>query len=113
MKDFSVYILHSAYLNRFYIGMSNNVLIRLDFHLNPSESRKFTAKANDWTIFLKIDNLSKIQAANIEKHIKSMKSKIYIQNLLKYPEIIEKLVIKFQLTNISYFTHSFQITLRT
>ena len=75
--------------------MSSDVNIRLNYHLNPIEARKFTAKANDWTIFLSIDNLSKIQAINIEKHIKSMKSKIYIRNLDKYPEIIQKIKDKF------------------
>ncbi len=95
MYNYSVYILHSISLNRFYIGMSSNVNNRLDFHLNPTESRKFTAKANDWELFISIDKLSKNQALNIEKHIKKMKSKIYIQNLLKYPEITDKLKIKF------------------
>ena len=95
MKDFSVYILHSISLNRFYIGMSSNLNNRLDFHLNPTESRKFTAKTNDWKLFISIDKLSKNQALNIEKHIKKMKSKIYIQNLLKYPEIIEKIILKY------------------
>jgi len=75
--------------------MSNDLNVRLDFHLNPIETRKFTAKAKDWTLFIAIDKLSKNQANNIEKHIKKMKSKIYIQNLLKYPEIIEKLKNKY------------------
>jgi putative endonuclease len=95
MMNFSVYILYSNTLDRFYIGMSNNVDIRLNFHLNPSENRKFTAKANDWTLFLSINELTKNQALNIEKHIKKMKSKTYIQNLLKYPEIIDKLKSKY------------------
>ena len=95
MSNYSVYILHSKSLDRFYIGMSNDLNVRLDFHLNPNETRKFTAKAKDWTLFIAIDNLSKNKALKIEKHIKKMKSKIYIQNLLKYPEIIEKLIIKF------------------
>ena len=30
----------------------------------------------------------------IEKHIKNMKSKIYIQNLAKYPEMTQKLLLK-------------------
>jgi putative endonuclease len=30
----------------------------------------------------------------IERHIKKMKSKKYIQNLKKYPEMVEKLLIK-------------------
>lgn len=86
-----VYILHSAYLNRYYIGFTTNFETRLDFHLDSVEYRKFTHNANDWTTFLKIECKSKTQALAIEKHIKKMKSKVYIENLLIYPEIINTL----------------------
>ena len=69
MMNFSVYILYSYVLDRFYIGMSKNVDIRLDFHLNPSENRKFTAKANDWNLFLSINELTKNQALKKYKKI--------------------------------------------
>ena len=92
---FCVYILHSIKLNRFYIGFTTDFEVRLDFHLNSGEHRKFTHKANDQTIFLKIECQSKTQALAIEKHIKKMKSKIYIKNLLVYPEIIQKLLEKY------------------
>ena len=88
---YSVYILHSVKLNKFYTGFTSNFDLRLQFHFN-SENRKFTHNATDWTLFLKIDCENKNQALLIEKHIKKMKSKIYIQNLLKYPEIIQKLL---------------------
>ncbi len=39
--------------------------------------------------------MSKAQALAIEKHIKAMKSKIYIHNLKKYPEMIDKLLLKY------------------
>ena len=90
----TVYILHSCSLNRYYIGYTSNFESRLDFHKN-AESHKFTAKANDWKVFLKINCEDKHQALAIEKHIKSMKSKIYIENLLKYPEITIKLLEKY------------------
>ena len=88
---FSVYVLHSVKLNKFYIGSTSNFDLRLHFHFN-SENRKFTHNATDWTLFLKIDCENKNQALLIEKHLKKMKSKIYVQNLLKYPEIIQKLL---------------------
>ena len=92
---FSVYILHSVKLNKFYIGFTSNFDLRLHFHFN-SENRKFTHNANDWTLFLKIDCENKNQALHIEKHIKKMKSKIYIQNLIKYPQIIQKLLFNYK-----------------
>lgn len=57
-------------------------------------------RANDWEIFFTIEDLKYRQARDIEKHIKNMKSKKYITNLEKYPEIIEKLKIRFSDTEI-------------
>ncbi len=70
--DYCVYILHSKKLNRFYTGYTQNLAIRLSFHNNP-ESRKFTAKADDWKLFLRIQCHNKKQALAIEKHIKKRK----------------------------------------
>jgi len=88
---FIVYILYSKKLNRYYIGFTEDFEQRLDFHRDKAQSRKFTYNADDWEIYLKIDCSSKSQGLAIEKHIKSMKSKTYIENLLKYPEMILKL----------------------
>ena len=92
----TVYILFSEKLTRYYIGFTSNFDLRLDFHLNSNEQRKFTHNANDWITFLIIECQSKNQGLAIEKHIKKMKSKIYIQNLLLYPEIISKLLEKYK-----------------
>ena len=93
-----VYILKSEKLNRFYIGYTSDIDIRMEFHKN-AESHKFTAKADDWILVFKIDCQTKSQALNIEKHIKTMKSKKYIENLLLYPEISEKLLEKYNQTS--------------
>jgi putative endonuclease len=65
------------------------------FHEHP-ESRKYTYRADDWVLFYKIECKSKAQAFAIESHIKRMKSKIYIENLRKYPEISERLLLKYK-----------------
>ncbi|WP_426483322.1 GIY-YIG nuclease family protein [Flavobacterium sp. 2] len=90
-----VYIIFSAKLNRYYIGFTSDFDTRMEFHKN-AESRKFTANAQDWELFFKIECENKPQALNIEKHIKKMKSKIYIENLTKYPDIILKLKEKYK-----------------
>ena len=46
-------------------------------------------------LFFYEDDLEYKQARNIETHIKRMKSRVYIVNLKKYPEIIVKLKIKY------------------
>ena len=88
---YTVYILFSEKLNRFYTGYTSNLDIRIDFHLN-SLPNKFTANAKDWKLFFKLECDSKQQALKIEKHIKRMRSKIYIQNLVLYPEVSDKLL---------------------
>ena len=92
--SFCVYVLHSEKLNRFYIGYTSNFEQRLDFH-RTSASHKFTYSGGDWREFLKIECKSKLQAIKIESHIKKMKSKIYIHNLRRYPEMQEKLLKKY------------------
>ena len=89
-----VYILHSIKLDRYYTGYTSNLDVRLDFHKN-ADTHKFTYNADDWTVFMEIQCNSKVQGLNIEKHIKAMKSKTYIENLKQYPEMVEKLVQKY------------------
>ncbi|RXG14374.1 GIY-YIG nuclease family protein [Leeuwenhoekiella aestuarii] len=86
----TVYILFSEKLDRFYTGETTDLDKRIAFHMD-SPANKFTAKAKDWKLFLQFQCECKPQALKIERHIKNMKSKTYIRNLLKYPEIIDKL----------------------
>ncbi len=94
---FYCYILYSTKLDRYYIG-STQLLPeqRLQQHLNQHyENNKFTANAHDWVLFFSISCMSIKQARQIERHIKAMKSKQYIRNLRKYPELSERLIIRF------------------
>ena len=91
----SVYILHSKKLDRFYIGSCKELYYRIEQHVNKDFTKSFTAKADDWEIFLSVDNLEYSQARMIEKHINQMKSKTYIQNLKKYSQILDNLINKY------------------
>ena len=94
MKEICCYILFSELLNKFYIGVCQDSLEdRITKHNNHEYgNHRFTAAANDWKLFLQIDTKNYAHAVRIERKIKSMKSRIYIQNLTKYPELIEKLI---------------------
>ncbi|MNK04665.1 GIY-YIG catalytic domain protein [compost metagenome] len=92
----SIYVLFSKTLNRFYIGSCAQLNERLAEHLNKTFAESFTAKANDWELFLSIENLSYKEARFIEIHIKKMKSNVYIKNLKRYPEMISNLVEKYK-----------------
>lgn len=86
-----VYILYSDLLDRYYIGETVDINKRLDEHNTGFYKKSYTSKANDWELFVKIECKDVFQAKKIEKHIKKMKSKIYIKNLNLYPEIISRL----------------------
>jgi putative endonuclease len=91
----SVYILFSETLDRFYTGSCEDRSFRIEKHLNKDFTSSFTSKADDWVLFFFVDDLQYRQARLIEEHIKQMKSKRYIQNLKKYPAIIQKLIVKY------------------
>ena len=80
----------------FYTGSSKELLPRMEQHINKEIKNSFTTKADDWILYLSIENLDYKQARSIERHIKKMKSSQYIRNLKKYKEIIKKLIIKYK-----------------
>ena len=89
------YILYSPSIDRFYIGSCTDFELRLKRHFEKTFDKAFTRQANDWETFIKIDNLDMQLARKIESHVKKMKSKQYIKNLVKHPEIISNLIEKY------------------
>ncbi len=90
------YILHSISINQYYIGITTEAVdLRLLKHNESHYGQKFTSKTSDWEIYLVISCQCTRQMIEIEKHIKRMKSRIYIENLKKYPEIIDRLKGKY------------------
>ena len=82
-------------MDTYYTGSCLDLEKRLIQHKDKEFSSSFTSKADDWKLFLKIDELEYNQARKIEAHIKKMKSKEYIKNLVKYPDIVKRLKQKF------------------
>jgi len=91
----SVYIIFSKKLGKYYIGSCLDLDSRLIEHIIGKFSSSYTSKAEDWVLFYSINHLHEKTARKIEEHIKSMKSRVYIQNLTKYPEISQKLIEKY------------------
>ena len=87
------YIIYSKRLDRFYIGATTLSLTqRLDQHNSGHYSnRSFTAKSNDWEEFLSINTNGLKHALRLEQKIKKMKSRKFIMNLKKYPELLQKI----------------------
>ena len=87
------YILFSEKLNKFYVGATHDEIeFRLQKHNKHSYgAHRFTAGTNDWGIYLILEAVDFPHAVRMERKIKAMKSRTYILNLKKYPELQEKL----------------------
>src|SRR5690606_23712460 len=80
---YTVYIIYSPSLDRYYIGFTQDITDRLRRH--NSKSKGFTSRANDWSI-VHIETFSqKIDAMKREKEIKGSKSKKPIETLICTP----------------------------
>lgn len=77
---FYLYILHSAKLDKFYIGSTSNLEARLQKHL--SNHKGYTSRTKDWEIMYSEKFESKIEAEKREKQIKNWKSKQMIIKLI-------------------------------
>ena len=91
----TVYILKSASKDKYYIGSCQNLEGRVEQHRIGKFATAYTRIAIDWTIFYAIEGLSYEQARKIEGHFKRMKSRKYLQDLKRYPEIAEKLRLQY------------------
>jgi putative endonuclease len=90
-----VYILYSAELDKFYIGSCENFTERNNQHLQKQIEGSFTTKASDWVVHVLLSDLTYFQARKIESHIKKMKSRRFIVNLARYPEMARKLIERY------------------
>jgi putative endonuclease len=71
--------------------MTENLIQRLDHHNHPINGFKYTARGIPWELFLSIPCESKNHAARLERLIKAKKSRVFIQNLERYPELVNKI----------------------
>lgn len=90
-----VYILYSKSLDKFYVGETQDLDERINQHNSGFYNNAFTKQVSDWVLYFSIECESRVEARKIETHIKKMKSKTYIQNVTKYPEIILRLKSKY------------------
>ncbi len=89
----TTYILYSKSVNRYYIGATQEgIQKRLESHNEGKYGGKsYTSMATDWEVYLAIECDDYSHAIRLERKIKSMKSRVYIENLKKYKELIEKI----------------------
>ncbi|QBA63131.1 GIY-YIG nuclease family protein [Muriicola soli] len=90
-----VYVIQSGLDDSFYIGKTSNLEERLLFHNTPELNKGITKRKIPWKYFFILEIGDLRLAGKIENHIKRMKSRKYIQDLKKYPEITQKLIKKY------------------
>src|SRR5690606_3374333 len=91
------YILNSPSKSKYYIGFTQTDLAeRISKHNAGFYDKTYSSFVSDWVLYLRIECVDINQAIKIEKHIKRMKSKVYIENLKKYPEMVESLLQKYK-----------------
>ena len=91
---FYVYIIFSDKLNRYYIGTTDNISKRLEEHNNKAYQDSYTSKGVPWILKTSFKLDSSKQAYALEKFIKKMKSKVFIEKLIQNPGIINEILNK-------------------
>ena len=59
-----VYIIYSASLHKYYIGRTENLELRLQYHNDPIESRKITSRGIPWIFEVRMAYASKHQPSS-------------------------------------------------
>jgi putative endonuclease len=89
-----LYILYSKSANKFYIGETHDIEDRISKHNIHSYSGSFTKIANDWKSVMTFNCTNKEQAVYLEKFIKRMKSRSFIEKIILNPSILEDIISK-------------------
>jgi putative endonuclease len=89
-----LYILYSRKLRRYYIGETPDLERRFRQHQEHYFKKNFTRSAEDWKIVLSKVVASKEKAVLLERFIKRMKSKKFIEKIIAQPEILDDIISK-------------------
>jgi putative endonuclease len=81
-------------LNKFYIGETSDVNHRIQLHLNKTFKSSFSKAAEDWILKLSFQCQNRNDALYLEKFIKKMKSKAFIEKIIDNPAILKDILSK-------------------
>ena len=84
---FYIYVLYSKRSDKYYIGLTSNVVRRLEEHNNPPAYKKYTSKHLPWELKSSFEcSNSRGEGLMIERFIKKQKSRIFIEKLISEKE---------------------------
>ncbi len=85
------YIIFSKKINRYYSGETCDPKNRLKQHNDGYYDKAFTKVAKDWEIVLIKKYKTRKETLEIEKFVKKMKSKKFIEKIIKNPAILDEI----------------------
>jgi putative endonuclease len=83
-----VYILYSQKLNRYYIGTTDDPSRRLLEHNTQKHKDAYTCKGIPWELMLSYACKTSKSAYDLERFIKRMKSRVFIEKVINTPSIL-------------------------
>ena len=92
----SGYILYSLSLDKYYIGETENISLRLDRHNQHFFKGAYTTKDNNWVLKWSTEVLNREIARKIELFLKKQKSKQFIMKFLNSKEIQDSIMTRFE-----------------
>lgn len=91
-----LYIIYSITSQKYYVGETHNIQERISKHNQHSYSNSFSKIANDWELVLSYECENRNDALYLERFIKRMKSKVFIEKIISKPEILSDILSKKQ-----------------
>jgi len=79
---FFTYIIYSKSVDKYYVGHSENLNLRLQRH--KEGSTRFTSQTDDWELMYYETFLTKSEAMKRENEIKKRKSRKYIEGIISH-----------------------------
>ncbi|CAM4305475.1 GIY-YIG nuclease family protein [Gillisia hiemivivida] len=89
-----LYIIYSEKLNKYYTGESPDPEHRLIQHNSHYFQNNFTKAAEDWIIKLEFKTRTRDEAIFLERFIKKMKSKKFIEKVISEPSVLPEILNK-------------------
>ncbi len=83
-----LYIIYSKSTTKYYEVETHDVKERISKHNQHLYTNSFTKIANDWNLVLCFECINRDNALYLERFIKRMKSKVFIEKIIQKPDIL-------------------------
>ena len=90
-----VYILYSPRLDKYYVGETEDIELRINQHKSNFYKNSYTSKSDDWILKKTFQVNNKSIALQIEKHIKRKGNKEYKEKVIDDDGLVQYLINKF------------------